>query len=135
MSHLPQQQKIESIPTHSSTSPHDHNIDPAIAGSGMMSASAGDSGGDDNGATSDGRKNGKRELSTSKRAAQNRAAQVCSSNFFFFFFFWKKILGNAGDGDLFGQTRMVGSSLLTKSLRDPILCHHPQRDKANTESP
>ena len=56
-------------------SPHHHNIDPAIAGSGIMNPSAGDSGGDDNG--SDGRKSGKRELSTSKRAAQNRAAQVC----------------------------------------------------------
>jgi hypothetical protein len=45
------------------------------AGTGMMSASAGESGGDDN---SDGKKGGgKRELSTSKRAAQNRAAQVC----------------------------------------------------------
>lgn len=75
MSHLPQQQKVDSLPTQSSTGPHDHNIDPAIAGSGMMNTSAGDSGGDDNGATSDGRKNGKRELSTSKRAAQNRAAQ------------------------------------------------------------
>ena len=53
---------------------HIHNIDPAIAGSGMMSNSPGESGGDDNG--SDGKKGGKRELSTSKRAAQNRAAQV-----------------------------------------------------------
>lgn len=40
----------------------------------MMSTSAGDSGGDDNG--SDSKRGGKRELSTSKRAAQNRAAQV-----------------------------------------------------------
>ncbi|KAK3171833.1 hypothetical protein OEA41_003917 [Lepraria neglecta] len=53
--------------------PHHHNIDPAIAGPGMMNSGAGDSGGDENG--SDGRKSGKRELSTSKRAAQNRAAQ------------------------------------------------------------
>ena len=52
----------------SSTSPHDHNIDPAIGGAG------GDSGGDDS--LGDGRKGGKRELSQSKRAAQNRAAQV-----------------------------------------------------------
>ena len=59
----------------SAASPHHHNIDPAIAESGMINASAGDSGGDDNG--SDGRKSGKRELSTSKRAAQNRQAQVC----------------------------------------------------------
>ena len=56
-------------------SPHHHNIDPAIAGTGVMNPGGGDSGGDDNG--SDGRKGGKRELSTSKRAAQNRAAQVC----------------------------------------------------------
>lgn len=54
-------------------SPHHHNIDPAIAGTGIMNPGAGDSGGDDG--ASDGRKGGKRELSTSKRAAQNRAAQ------------------------------------------------------------
>lgn len=61
-------------------SPHHHNIDPAIATTGIMNPSAGDSGGDDNG--SDGRKGGKRELSTSKRAAQNRKAQVCDSRVF-----------------------------------------------------
>lgn len=66
--------KIEALQNSSSASPHDHNIDPAIAGPGMMSTSAGESGNDDNG--SDGKKGGKRELSTSKRAAQNRAAQV-----------------------------------------------------------
>lgn len=44
-----------------------------MAGSGMMSTSAGSDDGNDG----DGRKGyGKRELSTSKRAAQNRAAQV-----------------------------------------------------------
>ncbi|KAK4697766.1 AP-1-like transcription factor, partial [Lecanoromycetidae sp. Uapishka_2] len=53
--------------------PHHHNIDPAIGGpGGMMDQRTGDSGGEDG---SDGRKGGKRELSTSKRAAQNRAAQ------------------------------------------------------------
>ena len=41
-----------------------------------MSAHAGESGGDE--ANGDGRRN-KRELSSSKRAAQNRAAQVCRS--------------------------------------------------------
>ena len=62
------------VPASSSASPHDHNIDPSIAGpGGMMSTGGGDSGGDDMG---DGRKGGKRELSQSKRAAQNRAAQV-----------------------------------------------------------
>ena len=66
--------KVENLQTSNSASPHDQNIDPAIAGTGMMSTSAGESGGDDNG--SDGKKGGKRELSTSKRAAQNRAAQV-----------------------------------------------------------
>lgn len=80
--HSPQssstQHALENMQHSSSASPHDHNtnnnIDPAIAGSGVMSTSA-ESGGDDNGA--DGRKGyGKRELSTSKRAAQNRAAQV-----------------------------------------------------------
>jgi hypothetical protein len=63
---------MENLQPSSSASPHDHNIDPAIAGSGMMNTSA--ESGDDVGA--DGRKGGKRELSTSKRAAQNRAAQV-----------------------------------------------------------
>ncbi|KAL8954079.1 MAG: hypothetical protein Q9222_000092 [Ikaeria aurantiellina] len=52
--------------------PHDRNIDPAIAGSGVMGSTAGDSGADGNQSDS---KKGKRELSTSKRAAQNRAAQ------------------------------------------------------------
>ena len=61
------------------TSPHQHIIDPAISGTGIMNPGGGDSGGDDNGG--DGRKGGKRELSTSKRAAQNRAAQV--GNFLF----------------------------------------------------
>lgn len=63
---------MENMQPSSSASPHDHNIDPAIAGTGMMNTSA--ESGDDVGA--DGRKGGKRELSTSKRAAQNRAAQV-----------------------------------------------------------
>ncbi|KAA6412583.1 MAG: transcription factor kapC [Lasallia pustulata] len=64
---------IENLRPVNSASPHDRNIDPAIAGASMMSASAGESGGDDHGG--DDRKGGKRELSTSKRAAQNRAAQ------------------------------------------------------------
>jgi cobalamin biosynthesis Mg chelatase CobN len=67
------------VPASSSASPHEHNIDPSIGGSGsMMSTGGGDSGGDDN---LDGRKGGKRELSQSKRAAQNRAAQVCYFDF------------------------------------------------------
>lgn len=56
--------------------PQDQNIDPAIAGPGMIMANAGDGGPDENGI--DMKKGGKRELSTSKRAAQNRAAQVRS---------------------------------------------------------
>lgn len=74
LAHAHPPHKVENLHTSSSASPHDQNIDPAIAGTGMMSTSAGESGGDDNG--SDGKKGGKRELSTSKRAAQNRAAQV-----------------------------------------------------------
>lgn len=66
-------QRIDHQQPHNPIHPRDHNIDPAIAGSGMMNQSAGDSGADGN--QSDGKK-GKRELSTSKRAAQNRAAQV-----------------------------------------------------------
>jgi hypothetical protein len=57
-------------------SPQQHAIDPAISGSPyQMSA-----GNDGDGHLSEGRK-GRRELSTSKRAAQNRAAQVLSSSF------------------------------------------------------
>jgi len=74
--HVRPQHQVDNLQPQSSASPHDHNIDPAIAGSAMRGASAGESGGDDNGTASDGRKGGKRELSTSKRAAQNRAAQV-----------------------------------------------------------
>ena len=55
---------------------HAHNIDPAIAGPGMMSHSPGESGGEEAGGP-ESKRGGKRELSTSKRAAQNRAAQVC----------------------------------------------------------
>lgn len=52
-----------------------NNIDPAIAGPSYAQLSGGDDGDEDMG---DGKKGagGKRELSTSKRAAQNRAAQV-----------------------------------------------------------
>lgn len=67
--------KVESLQPTSSVSPQDQNIDPAIAGAGIMATSTGESGGDENG--SDGKKSGKRALSTSKRAAQNRQAQVC----------------------------------------------------------
>ncbi|KAL8694653.1 MAG: hypothetical protein Q9218_000748 [Villophora microphyllina] len=66
-SHSPVQ-RIEPQQPHSSV----HNLDPAIAGSGMINRNAGDSGADDNNSDS---KKGKRELSTSKRAAQNRQAQ------------------------------------------------------------
>ena len=55
-----------------SASPNENQIDPAISGAGY-SMNAGDSGGDE---AADGSRKGKRELSTSKRAAQNRAAQV-----------------------------------------------------------
>lgn len=65
---------IESLRPVNPASPHDRNIDPAIAGPSMIGASADESGGDDH--VSDDRKGAKRELSTSKRAAQNRAAQV-----------------------------------------------------------
>lgn len=58
----------------------------------MRGASAGDSGGDDNGTASDSRKGGKRELSTSKRAAQNRAAQVSTSKWTSFMFLFRLIL-------------------------------------------
>lgn len=62
------------MPTSSPASPNDpSSLDHHMSGSGVMSASAGSDDGNDN----DGRKGyGKRELSTSKRAAQNRAAQV-----------------------------------------------------------
>lgn len=66
-------QSSGSVPIHQSH-PSGSHIDPAIAGPGAYAAmSAGDSGGED-GLDAEGRK-GRRELSTSKRAAQNRAAQ------------------------------------------------------------
>ena len=82
MPHLQPQHNVDNLQSQSSGNPHDHNIDPVIAAGGMRSSSAGESGGDDNGTASDGRKGGKRELSTSKRAAQNRAAQVSTSDCF-----------------------------------------------------
>ncbi|KAF2396130.1 hypothetical protein EJ06DRAFT_534264 [Trichodelitschia bisporula] len=56
---------------HSPPTHHDHQIDPAIAGGGYQMGVT-DSGMEDH--TPESRK-GRRELSTSKRAAQNRAAQ------------------------------------------------------------
>ncbi|KAI9737321.1 MAG: hypothetical protein M1835_003276 [Candelina submexicana] len=64
---------LENMQASSSASEHDHNIDPAIAGSNIHMSTSDQSGGDDN--LGDDKKGGKRELSTSKRAAQNRAAQ------------------------------------------------------------
>lgn len=75
--HLPDQHEM---PTSSPASPNDPNsMDHTMSGGGMMSTSAGSDDGNDN----DGRKGyGKRELSTSKRAAQNRAAQVSQQIWF-----------------------------------------------------
>ncbi|KAF2853016.1 hypothetical protein T440DRAFT_516289 [Plenodomus tracheiphilus IPT5] len=56
-------------PQHPHTTGPPHAIDPAIAGA-AYAMSAGEDGN-----TSEGRSKGRRELSTSKRAAQNRAAQ------------------------------------------------------------
>ena len=83
---------MENMRPSNPTSPADPNIDPAIAGpvsvpvpipvpGPVMPVSASnnntESGTDDTQADGSGRKASKRELSTSKRAAQNRAAQVC----------------------------------------------------------
>ena len=67
---------MDSLRTPSSASPNDQNIDPAIAGPVMDASPSNESGGEDN-LDGSAKKGGKRELSTSKRAAQNRAAQVC----------------------------------------------------------
>lgn len=65
------QPSVQPLPQHPHTAGPPHAIDPAIAGSAyQMSAGA-----QDDGNTSEGRSKGRRELSTSKRAAQNRAAQ------------------------------------------------------------
>jgi len=65
------QPSVQPLPQHPHTAGPPHAIDPAIAGSAyQMSAGA-----PDDGNTSEGRSKGRRELSTSKRAAQNRAAQ------------------------------------------------------------
>jgi hypothetical protein len=62
---------------HPHTSPQQHAIDPAIAGGQQYQMSQGDTGHmSDQG---QGNAKGRRELSTSKRAAQNRAAQVCTT--------------------------------------------------------
>ncbi|KNG49424.1 bzip transcription factor [Stemphylium lycopersici] len=73
----PSVQPLPQHPPHPQHSQHPHStgpphaIDPAIGGSAYdMTA-----GGPDDGNTSEGRSKGRRELSTSKRAAQNRAAQ------------------------------------------------------------
>jgi len=67
-------QGFDAMQASASASPHDHNIDPAIAGPGMHMTATPPSGGDES-PLGDGKRGGKRELSTSKRAAQNRAAQ------------------------------------------------------------
>ncbi|CAA9966638.1 hypothetical protein PTNB73_07824 [Pyrenophora teres f. teres] len=67
---LPQHPAHAQHAQHPHTTGPPHAIDPAIGGSYDMSA-----GGPDDGNSSEGRSKGRRELSTSKRAAQNRAAQ------------------------------------------------------------
>lgn len=62
-------------PPSESASPHDQHLDPNVTGQQLPYAMSGDSSAVDDGLGPDSRK-GKRELSTSKRAAQNRAAQV-----------------------------------------------------------
>jgi hypothetical protein len=59
------------LPQHAPTQGPSHAIDPAIAGQAYQMSQ----GAIDDGNTSEGRSKGRRELSTSKRAAQNRAAQ------------------------------------------------------------
>lgn len=72
------QPAVQPLPQHPTHSQHPHPpsqphaIDPAIGGPTSYDMSAG---GPDDGNTSEGRSKGRRELSTSKRAAQNRAAQ------------------------------------------------------------
>ncbi|KAL6169401.1 hypothetical protein ACJQWK_04427 [Exserohilum turcicum] len=71
LSQQPPQQQQQQHPPHPHPAAQPHAIDPAIGGPTYdMSA-----GGPDDGNTSEGRNKGRRELSTSKRAAQNRAAQ------------------------------------------------------------
>ncbi|OWY47204.1 bzip transcription factor [Alternaria alternata] len=73
----PSVQPLPQHPPHPQHSQHPHSagpphaIDPAIGGSAYDMSQ----GGPDDGNTSEGRSKGRRELSTSKRAAQNRAAQ------------------------------------------------------------
>ncbi len=67
------QPSVQPLPQHPHTTGPPHAIDPAIAGGPYQQMSPGDP---NDGNTSEGRSKGRRELSTSKRAAQNRAAQV-----------------------------------------------------------
>jgi len=71
------QPSTQPLPQHSAHQPQGppHAIDPAIAGQAYHMSQGPV---DDPGETSEGRNKGRRELSTSKRAAQNRAAQVCT---------------------------------------------------------
>ncbi|KAK4493834.1 hypothetical protein PRZ48_015019 [Zasmidium cellare] len=62
-------------PPSESASPHDQHLDPNVTGQQLPYAMSGDSSAVDDGMGGDPRNKGKRELSTSKRAAQNRAAQ------------------------------------------------------------
>ena len=73
----PSSHKLDILRVANPKSPRDQNIDPAIAGTGMMSRSAEESGGENDGLDGlDFKRPPKRELSSSKRAAQNRQAQV-----------------------------------------------------------
>jgi len=65
------QPSAPAVPQHSQPQSSPHAIDPAIAGQAYQMSQ----GAIDDGNTSEGRSKGRRELSTSKRAAQNRAAQ------------------------------------------------------------
>lgn len=71
---------INNMPPPTSVSPHDQNIDPAIAGPVMAMPAQGEAAAsaEDPQTPTNSRAGGnRRELSSTKRAAQNRAAQVC----------------------------------------------------------
>lgn len=81
--HRPQGGPVQQHLQPNTASPRDQaNIDPAISGA-MMAAAPQTPTQPHQGSPDDGTPKiyGKRELSTSKRAAQNRAAQVCDGHF------------------------------------------------------
>lgn len=104
--------------SHTTGSPH--AIDPAIAGA-AYDMSAGDDGN-----TSEGRSKGRRELSTSKRAAQNRAAQVRTRDAL------HSVFANSGSALSDNARKSTSSSSRTKSRSLSSCANYTRHSKRKT---